>query len=292
MRIKHLSRLFVVFLLTGLALTQAPVMAAPTDFTIGIPGKTGCLVCHGDPKLTQVKNRQSLYISDVELMQSVHKDLACVKCHTDFQESSASKSHQGQQTDSKKVAGLSCKNCHEHAPQLKVFDKSVHGRASLGGDAKAPTCADCHGAHGIKSFKKNKTYKAEFRTQANQVCGKCHKDYYESYNDYYHGSAYKTSAPDAPTCWDCHGAHEILPAGDPESKVANKNLARTCGTCHPDSHTAFTKFAALIHGRQTVMKKNLIMKYKDLLVTWFNETVLGQGKTAEADTKAASSSKK
>ncbi len=287
MTIRRFSRFILLGLLAGFFATQAPALAAPTDFTIGIPGKTGCLVCHGDPKLTQVKAKRSLYISDVELMSSVHKGLACVKCHTDFSESSASKSHQGQQADSKNIAGLSCKNCHEHAPQLKVFDKSIHGRQALGGNKKAPTCADCHGSHGIKSFKKDKAYKQEFRMKGAQVCGQCHAEYYKAYNDYYHGSAYKAAAADAPTCWDCHGAHQILPAKDPASKVADKNLAKTCGGCHPDSRSQFTKFAALIHGRQKMMKKNLVIKYKDMLVGWFTANVLGQKPAAMADSKTA-----
>ncbi|MFH1736854.1 MAG: multiheme c-type cytochrome, partial [Actinomycetota bacterium] len=182
-------------MLVGLFTTQAPALAAPTDFTIGIPGKTGCLVCHGDPKLTQVKAKRSLYISDTELMSSVHKDLACVKCHTDFSTRNASQSHQGPKTDSRKIAGLSCKNCHEHESQLKIYDTSVHGRKALGGDPKAATCADCHGSHAIKSLKKNKAYAAKFRMNAKEICGKCHQKYFESYDDYYHGRAYKMKAP-------------------------------------------------------------------------------------------------
>lgn len=239
------------------------------DFTIGVPGKTGCLVCHGDPKLKNAKG--SLYISESELMGSVHKDLACVKCHTNFSAVNAAQSHQGLTTDSRKVAGLACKNCHQHATQLKVYDTSVHGRAALGGDPKAATCGDCHGAHDIKSFKKNKAYRQAFKMKAEQVCGKCHQDYFKSYDDYYHGAAYKTGAPNAPACWDCHGAHQIMGAKDAESNVAEKNLAKTCGSCHKDSKASFTGFAEMIHGRETVMKKNLVIQYKDKLFNWIKK---------------------
>ncbi len=275
-------------LAAGLCLLFAPAIAqaAPVDFTIGIPGKTGCLVCHGDPKLTEVKSKKVLYISEQVMLGSVHKDVPCTKCHTDFDSALASQSHQGKKTDSKKIAGLSCKNCHEHAKQLKVYDKSTHGRLAMGGDDKAPTCADCHGSHEIKSLKKDKAYKAEFRMSAQKVCGKCHPKYYESYNDYYHGRAYKTGAADAPTCWDCHGAHEILPAAQTESKVAKGNLAKTCGACHPDSRAGFAKFGALIHGRDTMLGKNLLIKYKDKLLTWFGNTFLGS-KEAAASVKPA-----
>lgn len=284
----YLKPLILLALTTALATGSAPALAAPVDFTIGIPGKTGCLVCHGDPKLTQIKSKESLYISESEMLASVHKDVPCTKCHTDFDSNRASQSHLGLKTDSSKVAGLACKNCHEHASQLKVYDTSVHGRKALGGDMKAPTCADCHGSHAIKSLKKDKAYKQEFRANAEQVCGRCHQKYYDSYNDYYHGRAYKMKAADAPTCWDCHGAHDILPAKNTESKVAASNLATTCGKCHVDSRAGFTKYAKLIHGRQTVVDKNPVFKYKKILVEWFKKTVPGVAKAAGTGGTAAS----
>lgn len=293
MRNRKLFRsLILAGVIAGTIAAAVPAFAASVDFTIGIPGKTGCLVCHGDSKLTQLKSKKSLYISESEMLASVHKDVPCTKCHTDFDSAAASQSHQGLKTDPRKVAGLSCKNCHEHSAQLKVYNKSAHGRLALSGNVKAPTCADCHGSHNIQSFKKNKVYKADFRMQANQVCGKCHQKYYDSYDDYYHGRAYKMKAEDAPTCWDCHGTHEITAAKNPESKVAKANLPKTCGKCHPDSRTNFALFAKLIHGRPTVQKNNIVYKYKDKIVDWFGVTVLGKAKpkiqkspVVKADTK-------
>jgi hypothetical protein len=283
---KHARSLALFGLLAGLFLitSTASVSAAAKkpvddmgvgtvlDFTIGVPGKTGCLVCHGDPKLKNVKSGRALFISESEMMSSVHKELACTKCHTDFSAVNAAQSHQGITGDPRKVAGLACKNCHQHATQLKIYDTSVHGRKALGGDPDAATCGDCHGSHDIKSFKKNKAYKQEFKMKAAEVCGGCHKDHLDSYDDYYHGAAFKTGAPNAPACWDCHGTHSILPAKDAESKIGDKNLAKTCGSCHPDSKAGFTGFAEMIHDRQTVMKKNLVIKYKNKLVSWIKKT--------------------
>jgi hypothetical protein len=290
MRVRILARsLGLTVLLAGSLLGLAPgsAAAASTDFTIGIPGKTGCLVCHGDPKLTEVKDKKALYISESESLASVHKDVPCVKCHTDFDASMASQSHQNKITDSKKVAGLSCKNCHEHSKQLKIYNKSTHGRMALGGDSKAPTCADCHGSHDIKSLKKNKAYKAEFQMSAREVCGKCHKKSYDSYSDYYHGRAYKTGATDAPACWDCHGSHDILPAENVESKVSSRNLAKTCGDCHTDSRTGFTDFGRLIHGRQTILNKNIVFKYADIVYSWASDKVTGIASAASKGKKTS-----
>lgn len=284
-------KFIVLGLFICLFIIPGTALAAPTDFTIGIPGKTGCLVCHSDPKLAHAESKRSLYISEDEILASVHKDVPCAKCHTDFSTRNASQSHQGSKMDSREIAGLSCKNCHEHESQLKIYDTSVHGRKALGGDPRAATCADCHGSHAIKSLKKNKAYAAEFRMNAKEVCGKCHQKYFESYDDYYHGRAYKMKAPDAPACWDCHGAHDILPAANSASKVANNNIHKTCGKCHVDSRAGFAKFAALIHGRQTVMRKNPVIKYKDILVGWFKKTVLGKAEAKETAGTAASRKK-
>jgi hypothetical protein len=43
-------------------------------------------------------------------------------------------------------------------------------------------------------------------------------------------------------CADCHGAHEILPASDPRSPIAPKNLVRTCGKCHENATANFVKY--------------------------------------------------
>ena len=34
-------------------------------------------------------------------------------------------------------------------------------------------------------------------------------------------------------CSDCHGAHDILPLSDPDSKMAPGNRIATCASCHP-----------------------------------------------------------
>jgi cytochrome b subunit of formate dehydrogenase len=34
------------------------------------------------------------------------------------------------------------------------------------------------------------------------------------------------------TCASCHGGHDVLPASDPKSDVARRNIPTTCGACH------------------------------------------------------------
>ena len=242
----------------------------PASLVIGTPGRTGCLVCHSDPRIRSAKTLKSLYIDETVLLNSAHKDTPCTKCHTDF----ATRSHTDIVTDWKKIAGVACKNCHQHADQLKVYSRSVHGRLALGGSPKrGATCADCHGAHDIGSFKKSKEYKAKYHVSGDEVCGRCHRDFYQSYNDYYHGKAYKMKAADAPACWDCHGTHEIMPSRDATSPVSKTKLAKTCGKCHTGSGKGLLEYAPLIHGKSKVIAENPIFSYKDKALTWVNRTI-------------------
>ncbi len=63
-------------------------------------------------------------------------------------------------------------------------------------------------------------------------CGACHAGAAEEYEC--HGRLQLGEVEDVPTCHDCHGAHDILPIEDKESRVHPLNLPNTCGRCHED----------------------------------------------------------
>ena len=44
------------------------------------------------------------------------------------------------------------------------------------------------------------------------------------------------------TCASCHGAHEVLPASNPASKVSKQNRLATCQTCHAGAGPNFASF--------------------------------------------------
>lgn len=236
-------------------------------FAIGQQGRGGCLTCHGDKNLVKlVDGKKVSYYVDLSVLQSsVHKDLDCLNCHVGFGYEPESQHPK----DWKKTAGLSCKNCH--IAEYDRYRQSIHGRLALSGDPKeGATCAGCHGFHSIQSEKTEEGLLA-IRASSKEMCGKeeCHANYYESYNDYYHGRAYKANATDAPTCWDCHGTHRVLPANDENSLVSSAkltassktNLAKTCEKCHPGSSNSFAEYGKLIHGSTEVRKQNIAMYY-------------------------------
>ena len=97
--------------------------------------------------------------------------------------------------------------------------------------------------------------------------GTCHAhdNAYATYNDYYHGAAYKLGALDAPACWTCHGAHNTLALKDPKSMTSPEVLPRTCATagCHEGASEQFVEDnRTLIHGRAKMNLANPIAQIR------------------------------
>lgn len=253
----------------------------------------GCLACHGDENLTKTSAGQPKSYQVQGVDESAHGDLSCQKCHSDYRYEEA--------TDPTPLwnvnAGLACRGCHvagtgmdedmlkRSQEAVAEFDKSTHAIALdkwMKGDMKTadpdkaaeqpPTCADCHGGHYI--MRTDTAYAQQvLHGSAYRMCARCHEDEYASYDDYYHGAAYKKGASDAPACWDCHEAHYILPSTDEASSVSEKNVAETCGRdgCHGGSGEAFTQNAGdLIHQKVTVAEENPLRQLIEQIRSWFS----------------------
>lgn len=252
----------------------------------------GCLACHGDENLTKTtggapKSYQVLGVED-----SAHGELTCQQCHSDYRYEQA--------TDPTPLwnvnAGLACRECHLKAEfedekfaksskaAVAEYDKSIHAtslntwmkgdmKPTAGTTAQPPTCGDCHGGHYIQ--RTDTAYAQQvMHGSAYRVCARCHEDEYASYDDYYHGAAYKKGAKDSPACWDCHEAHLILPSSDPDSSVSKQNMADTCGAegCHKGgSGEAFTQSAGdLIHQKTEAAESNPIRQFLQSVGSWFS----------------------
>lgn len=252
----------------------SPTAPYALDFTLPTESKAGCMVCHGDKNLTRLKDGKTInyYIDAEKIGKSTHANQFCVSCHLDFAYKAPHTTADWQST-----AKLACKNCHND--QFLAFGKGAHRRAidATGTAAKLeatkPLCGDCHGSHDIMRLKETSegvaaVGKAELHARGYEVCGRCHQDYWNSYNDYYHGAAYKAGAKDAPACWDCHGWHDIYPSKDVRSKVNAAQLVETCSTgdgCHQQHGTASDEFikasASMIHGKQKARTENPVLVF-------------------------------
>jgi cytochrome c553 len=250
------------------------------DFTLPTAGKSGCSVCHGDPNLVKLNTAttSSIFVDSEALAQSAHAETVCTGCHIDFAYKTP---HQNVKDGSnwQEVASQACKNCH--VEQFSQISMGAHSPASRPGEdpavtaaarvaegrpPKTPTCGDCHGSHSItllnvERWEESGTAEQVAEARAGrralhrageEVCGQCHGAETAAYADYYHGAAYQRGAPDAPSCWDCHGTHVMLPAADRRSPVNESQLVETCGRCHSDINEDYIQYAQLIHRRADV----------------------------------------
>ncbi len=253
----------------------------------------GCLSCHGDPYLTKISAGQPKSYQVLGVEESAHRDLTCQQCHRDY------KYEEG--PDRTRLwnvnAGLACRECHtspamfseeraaEMAAIVEEYDKSIHADAlrdwmsgavragdKRGSTVQPPTCADCHGGHYIQRLD-TELARRVLHGSAYRMCARCHKAEYDSYDDYYHGAAYKRGASDAPACWECHGSHDIRPTSDPESLMSSQNMAATCGAegCHSGSTEAFAaKAGDLIHRKVEAAEENPLRRVLERIRSWFS----------------------
>jgi cytochrome b subunit of formate dehydrogenase len=140
-----------------------------------------------------------------------------------------------------------CGMCH--ADVAEQYRASVHGQALARGVAQAPLCTDCHGEH--KIIKPSDADSMVNAAHIRDTCGSCHgdvrltrkfglpSDRLTSFDASYHGLAARAGSQTVANCASCHGVHNILPSSDPKSTINPKNLAGTCGKCHPGAGTRF-----------------------------------------------------
>lgn len=261
---------------TGPASKQATPAAGARvydlDFTLPTAGKSGCLVCHGDPNLAKVgaETTSSIFVDVALLQESAHaKDTPCTGCHLNFAYTAPHVQVEGAE-DWISAARLACKNCHtdefsEYANGAhslasqpgKTATETVAARVAAGKPERVPLCGDCHGGHAIPAANDVSGQRALHLSGA-EMCGPCHEREAVTYNDYYHGRAYRRGSLDAPSCWDCHGFHKILPSSDRLSPTHPNQLSLTCGQagCHDGADETFIEYAELVHGDGEIREAN------------------------------------
>lgn len=128
-----------------------------------------------------------------------------------------------------------CGRCHHGIEDQ--FMNSVHAKPPEGSDKKLPVCNDCHSAHTIRRADTD-GFKLEIMTQ----CGRCHEQIARTYFDTYHGKVSQLGYTKTAKCYDCHGAHDILPVADPRSRLSHENVVQTCQKCHPGVNRRFAGY--------------------------------------------------
>lgn len=209
------------------ASSQAPdAVESPADYR-------GCVLskCHGTPGAyaeLEDGSTRPMTVDTGRLVDSAHKKLSCIECHSDIQVIP----HPAD------LQPVNCESCHyERNPrgapnvgQFKQYPESVHGRKLAEGNEEAPHCTDCHGIHDIQAAAAPSSH--VHRKQLAATCGECHEEESTTYATSIHGTELAADNPDTPACIDCHGVHDILEVADPESRVHSTHVVETCSRCH------------------------------------------------------------
>jgi hypothetical protein len=162
-----------------------------------------------------------------------------------------------------------CTRCHGLSPLdpenpkdvFPLYRDDVHGQAlmvsfgepdrmeTLGIESPdgedAPGCTDCHDAHKTTRLKDLTKRESVITCAGGELGEECHSsdavaekygfvNAYETFQQTHHGKALSLGKENVPVCSDCHSAHGVLKADDPESTISAKNRAETCGQedCH------------------------------------------------------------
>jgi cytochrome b subunit of formate dehydrogenase len=143
-----------------------------------------------------------------------------------------------------------CARCHQD--QARDYRTSVHASALANGNLDSAGCTSCHGEHDIKKHS-DPTSPVNKVNLAQQVCAECHasvrltrryglsSETFKTFTDSYHGLAVRGGTVNVVNCASCHGSHGIRSQDDPASTINKRNLAHTCGECHPGANTRFTE---------------------------------------------------
>lgn len=213
-----------------------------------------CLDCHESEGMSVTfpdGEEVDVHVDPAAFASSVHAQvgLDCETCHTGMEDYPHPEVTDGL-PEWRLLQQQTCAWCHSEGDD---FDLGAHGRALTRGDPDVPGCTTCHGdAHAVQS-----AATAEFRAGIVSTCASCHGNdelmnrhgvmtgTVPSYLAEFHGLTatllQQEGKPAIPVavCSDCHGAHRVLPASDPESSVYVTNLITTCRTCHPSATEAF-----------------------------------------------------
>jgi len=209
------------------------------------PPDEDCLACHGDKDLRR-NSGESLFVDAPALKPGAHGGLTCGACHTGVREL----------PHPDRLPKVDCAACHASAAQ--AYAKGIHSQARGSGQTDAAICQSCHGTAHLLT-KTSDPSSPVAKQKLAQTCGSCHADAeflarhkipvakpVESYARSVHGRAVARGEDRAPSCSDCHGSHDIVPARDPASPINRGNVPGTCGACHSDVQETY---AGSVHGR-------------------------------------------
>jgi len=150
-----------------------------------------------------------------------------------------------------------CLECHAEDPDAKVTFGDGSSRAvlvdrktiALSVHGGALACTDCHRDIARHPHAPVKARDARAYTlDESRTCRRCHYAYYTRVLDGIHFKVLESGNRNAPTCVDCHGAHDVQDPKGPRVEVSQR-----CARCHDKVYAAY---AGSVHGRAMLEEAN------------------------------------
>ncbi len=224
----------------------------------GLSVAANCASCHSAHKILPPSDPQST-ISRKNISKT------CTKCHQEI-EVVHRKIIKGKLWEQAPNTLPVCTDCHvPHKIKDVLYKESVANQ----------DCLSCHGRTNLKSADGRSMFvdvtKLQNSVHINISCSQCHNtvnpslmrpctgispkvdcsichaDEGDQYSKSIHGQLFAKNDPNAPTCEDCHGSHEVLAKVNPASPTFPTNIPNLCGTCHRTGEKAAVRYHGTEH---------------------------------------------
>lgn len=189
-----------------------------------------CAKCH-----VQIEEVHRKVIKGELWEKELHTLPACVDCH---QPHKVRKVFYDQG-----MADRDCLRCHEKE-NLKAKDgRSMLVKTDdLAHSAHIKTaCSQCHAGVTPSKLRPCETIVQKVD------CGFCHTEVVSEYQKSFHGKLFAKNDPNAPSCLECHGTHNIRGKRDSKSVIFPTNIPSLCGKCHREGEKAAVRYKGSEH---------------------------------------------
>lgn len=172
-----------------------------------------------------------------ELWEKEHHVLpACVDCHQPHKVRKVFY-EQG-------MADKDCMSCHSQ----KGIKSAIDGRAlyvdwdeiKLSRHQRV-ACSQCHTEVSPSKTRACATIKSKVD------CSSCHAEVGNDFKLSIHGQYLERNDPNAPTCIECHGTHNVLGKRESKSPIFPINVPTLCAKCHQEGQKAAMRYTAKEH---------------------------------------------
>jgi predicted CXXCH cytochrome family protein len=190
-----------------------------------IEGRAACLSCHP--------------VSTLPADHSNRPETTCAACHP----KGAAPAPTG--TPTAPLGDQACLTCHGQSgmtyrlPSGEILSLTVDS-AQLAGSVHGKQEISCTGCHtNLTGYPHPALTAVDARAltvSRAEACVTCHAEITAAQHDSIHYRLLQQGSPDAPTCVDCHGGHDITPPDETRHK-----LSQTCGQegCHTSTLTIY-----------------------------------------------------